>query len=216
MTAVESETVVVERREYWWSLLAAIVLSAATLASAWCGYQSSSWGSVYSSESRTANTARMESSRQAAIADRQLMTDLMLFTSWVEAEILEQELIANEISDRFLPHFKPAFEIWRNGPITHGHLPDGNPFDLDEYQLPSQQAADEATARADTAILRADEASEISGRYVLATVLFASVLFLAGIASKLSQPRISHSVIVLAALSLFGAITTVLSLPITW
>ena len=34
-------------REYRWSLLAAIVLSCATLSSAWCGFQASSWGGVF-------------------------------------------------------------------------------------------------------------------------------------------------------------------------
>ena len=213
MAEIESESVTAGRREYWWSLFAAIILSCATLASAWCGYQSSSWNSVYSAESRTANTARHESARQAAIADRQLMNDLLLFTSWVQAEVSDQELIATEISGRFLPHFKPAFEAWLEGPITSGHLPDGSPFEMDEYVLPTQAAVDKANATADSAVLRADEASQISSRYVLATVLFASVLFLAGIASKLSQPRISHSVVVLAALSLVAAISTVLSLP---
>ena len=47
---------------------------------------------------------------------------------------------------------------------------------------------------------------------MLATVLFASVLFLAGIAAKLS-PRAAHLVVVLAGLTLVGAVASLVSVP---
>ena len=50
--------------EYRWQLAAAILLSLATLASAWCSYQAASWSSVYSSESRSATSARIEAVRR--------------------------------------------------------------------------------------------------------------------------------------------------------
>ncbi|HMQ65133.1 MAG TPA: hypothetical protein PJ992_02490 [Arachnia sp.] len=201
-------------REYRWSLLAAVVLSLATLASAWCGYQASSWGSVYSTESRAANGHRLEAGRQSAVADRQTINDVLLFTSWVEADLEGNQKLADEIADRFQPHFLPAFEAWLEGPVTRGHLPDGSPFGLEEYRLPTQQQADDANAQAAAAIERADHASALSSRYVLSTVLFASVLFLAGIASKLSQPRIVHAVVLLAGLTLAGAIVAMVVLPV--
>lgn len=201
-------------RENRWNLLATIILSCATLASAWCGFQASSWGSVATVESRTASTQRMEASRQSAIADRQLSSDLLLFTAWVDSTVSGSEAAAQEIERRFLPHFLPAFEAWRTQPVNQGRLPDGSPFDLAEYVLPTQQLADEATARAEAAIERADAASAWNGRYVLATVLFASVLFLAGIAAKLSQPRLFHGVVVLAGLMLLGALVSMFQIPI--
>lgn len=203
-----------QAREYWWTLAGAIILSCATLASAWCGYQAASWGGVYSTESRTANTARLESARQSAIADRQLVSDVMLFTAWAEAAITEQQLVADELADRFQDHFRPAFDRWVAGPVIQGHLPEGSPFDLEMYVLPTQQAADDADVRATEALTRADEASAHNNRYVLSTVLFASVLFLAGIASKVSQRRIAHAVVVLAGLTLAAAIVVVITLPV--
>lgn len=202
-------------REYFWNPAAAIILSLATLTSAWCGFQASTWGSVGATESRTASTLRMEASRQAAVADRQMSNDVLLFTAWVEADITGQEQFATELAQRFQPHFKPAFEAWLAGPVTQGHLPAGSPFEQDAYALPTQAQADEATRLAVEAIDRADEAIAISGHYVLATVLFASVLFLSGIASKLSQPRLAHVVVVLAGLTLLGAVVTMAMLPVS-
>lgn len=202
------------KREYAWSLVAAIVLSCATLASAWCGFQASSWGSVYSSESRTAASLRVEANRLEGIANRQMSNDVLLFTSWVEAEVTGEQQFADELALRFQPHFTAAFDVWLSGPVTHGSLPDGSPFDLTEYVRPAQAEADETSALIGEATARADEASSHSGRYVLSTVLYASVLFLAGIASKLSHPRLTHAVVVVAGISLAGAVIVMALLPV--
>ena len=68
------------------------------------------------------------------------------------------------------------------------------------------------TVRPSPAVVAADAAGTWSSRYVLATVLFASVLFLAGIAAKLS-PRAAHLVVVLAGLTLVGAVASLVSVP---
>lgn len=203
-----------DRREYRWSFAAAVILSFATLASAWCGYQAAVWNGVNSEQSRAGNAARMDAARQSAIADRQVSSDVLLFTTWVSAEISGQEQLADEVALRFQPHFLAAFQAWLALPVGQdGHLPDGSPFDRPEYVLPTQAAADEALEAAAAAIETADIAGSNSQRYVLSTVLFASVLFLAGIAGKLRQAAVSHSVIVLAGLTLTFAVVLLVRLP---
>lgn len=204
-----------DNRDYRWNLLAAIILSMATLASAWCGFQASSWGSVYSSQSRASNTYRLEAGRQSDIADRQMSNDVLVFSNWLEAEISGKEQLADEISLRFTDHFRPAFEDWSALPVGQdGHLPDGTPFDQASYQLPSQADADAATERAEAALQAADHANLIASRYVLSTVLYASVLFLAGIASKLAHQGLAHGVVTLAGVALIGALGVMFSLPV--
>jgi hypothetical protein len=206
-----------DRREYRWNLMAAIILSLATLASAWCGFQASSWNSVYSTESRTANGARLESGRQSDIADRQLSSDLLIFTAWLQAEINGQTAVAHEVELRFRDHFRPAFEAWRAQPVTAGgHLPEGTPFERAEYVLPTQAAAEDAAARAAAALDAADVAGAASSRYVLTSVLFASVLFLAGIAAKLSNLRLAHAVVAVAGLALVAALWLLITSPVAF
>lgn len=206
-----------DRREYRWNLVAAVILSLATLASAWCGFQASSWNSIYSTESRTANGARLEAGRQSDIADRQLSSDLLIFTTWLEAEIKGYAALAREVELRFRDHFRPAFDAWRAEPAgADGHLPEGTPFERAEYVLPTQAAADEGNARAAAALGAADIAGAASSRYVLTSVLFASVLFLAGIAAKLSNPRLAHIVVAVAGVALVAALWLLLTAPLIW
>lgn len=204
-----------DRREYRWNLLSAIVLSLATLAAAWAGFQAAAWNSVYSNESRTATGERFEAARQAALGDRQLISDVMIFSTWLQAEVEEDQELATEIQARFRPHFVPVFEAWLKQPVPEGaRLPDGTPFDLPEYVLPSQAATQAANDRASAALDAADEAGAASSRYVLISVLFASVLFLAGIASKLDHPRMAHAVVAIAALALLAALWLMFTSPI--
>lgn len=204
-----------ERREYHWNLVAAVILSLATLASAWCGFQASSWNGVFSTENRAANSARLESGRLSDIADRQLSSDLLIFATWLEAEVKADERMAAEVALRFQPHFRPAFDAWLALPVeADSRLPAGTPFERPEYVLPTHAAAQEAGARAAAAVSAADQAGTYNSRYVLATVLFASVLFLAGIAAKLSHAGLAHGVVVLAGFALAGALSMLATLPV--
>lgn len=204
------------RREYRWNLAAAILLSCATLASAWGAFQSSAWSDVYSSESRAGNTARMQAARHSSIADRHVETDVLLFLVWSEAKIKGDEEVAASIKDRFRPDFVPAYEAWlSSAPEQEGLLPSGSPFERSEYVLPAEKAADDALERASRADSAADAAARHSHFYVLSTVLFASVLFLAGIAGKLTHRGMSHAVVILAGVMLAGALWVLLSLPVS-
>lgn len=158
----------------------------------------------------------MEMAHQSTIADRQILSDLTIFLTWVEADITDTEAVAAEVEGRFRPEFRPAFDAWLAGPGgTTGDLPEGSPFDLPEYAPAARAAADQAESRALTATIAADEASSRSSRYVLTTVLFASVLFLAGIAAKLTVFRLAHGVVIVAGLTLTAAILLLLAtLPV--
>ena len=105
-----TETPVSKRRKNQWSLVSAVILSLATLAAAWCGYQAANWGSVYSLESRTANGERFEEAKLTDKANRQMISDLMIYSTWFEAEVAGDTALADEIEARFLSHFKAAFE----------------------------------------------------------------------------------------------------------
>ncbi len=203
------------RVDYWWNLAAAIILSLATLASAWCGYQASEWSGIYAQESQRANGERFVAARQAEIADRHLTIDLMAFSDWSQATLSGNEVLATEMEARFVPRFRRAFEAWMDQPIAKGSvLPAGTPFDKAEYVSPAQTELDAANARVTEALDIADYASGISSRYVLTSVLFASVLFLAGIASKLSHRHLGHAVIGVAGVSLLIAIGLMFTVPI--
>lgn len=195
-----------------WMLAAAIVLSLTTLASAWSGYQAARWGGEASKANRAANVARLESSRQAAIADRQLTVDVMVFSSWLEVEIEGNGPLAAAFRDRFRPDFLPAFEAWYADSVD-GELPPGTPFDHEQYLLPATVESDRLLVVAQGEADRADEASQTADNFVLTAVLYASVLFLAGIASKTRTTRSSHVAVTLSVAMFVVATWIVFTLP---
>lgn len=96
-----------------WEIVAAVVLSLATLASAWSGYQAARWTGETVKANRAASVARIDATSQRSIADRQVLIDVTLFSSWLEAEQMSNEKLSASFEDRFRPDFVPAFDSWR-------------------------------------------------------------------------------------------------------
>lgn len=196
----------------WWSFAAAVILSLTTLASAWSGYQAARWGGETMKANRAASVERVEGQRQAAVADRQLMVDVMVFTSWMEAQTAGDELLAASYRERFRGEFVPSFDSWFAQTVDDD-LPAGTPFEGHGYELAASRVAGEHVARAEAYSAQADAASQRADNFVLTAVLYASVLFLAGIASKLRGARASHGAILLAGVVFAAACAVMVSLP---
>ena len=202
------------RRFDRWELAAAVILSLATVASAWSGYQAARWSGQKTKANRATAIAQIDAGRQESLANRQVTIDAVVFTSWLEASVAGDQALADEIEARFRDEFSPAFEEWR-GPATSEALPPGSPFDEDDYQLAADQRADELTAQAEESAKRADESNQTGDNFILAAVLYASVLFFAGISTKLSSSHASHLAVGLSGAMFVFATTVMLTLPIS-
>src|SRR5690606_25616537 len=97
----------------WWEFAAAVILSLATLASAWSGYQAARWGSVQATATRSGSSALMHATRLSDVGSRQIAIDVSVFTSWVEATARGEADLAAILEQRFRADFVPAFEAWR-------------------------------------------------------------------------------------------------------
>jgi hypothetical protein len=64
---------------------------------------------------------------------------------------------------------------------------------MDEYAIVQQIEADEATTTVDLRGQQARDANQTGDNYVLVTVLFASVLFVAGVSTKVHGRRSRRS-----------------------
>jgi hypothetical protein len=197
-----------------WSLVTAIVLSATTLASAWSGYEATRWSGHAHDFNREANRTRFAAQRQADAADRQLLTDIQTFTTWFGAEVTGDLAVADAVRDRFRPELLPAFEAWLGDAPGPG-LPPDSPFTRPEYVLATQVESDRLSAIADGVVTEADHASDVSERYVLVAVLYASVLFLAGIANQMTGRRALWLTGVLAVVAFVVAVTVTAMQPVS-
>jgi len=195
-----------------WEIAAAVVLSLATLVSAWSGYQAARWSSENVQANRAATAARIEATSQSNLANRQVTIDVTLFSTWLAAELASDERLSSSIEGRFRPDFVPAFEAWR-ADAPAGSLPPGSPFERPEYVLPATVEAERLLSVSAAEADRADTASQIGDNFVLVAVLYASVLFLAGIATKISSPRSAHAAVALAAVIFVAATAAMLLMP---
>jgi len=177
----------VDPPERWVELLAAAILALATIASAWSAYQATRWGGVQAEAYAQAGAARAESVRASDLADANVTVDVEYFAIWLdEAGQGGDERVVALLERAFRPEFELAFEAWlATDPLVNQDGP-ATPFEMEEYVLAAAQQAEELRTEAEDAAGVAAEANQTGDNYVLTTVLFASVLFFAGISSKFS------------------------------
>ena len=132
------------RRELW----ATVLLSVATLLTAWSAFQATKWSDVMTIRFSEANAARTQSGAAAARASSQRTLDVTVFTSYVEAVAAERAEQRQFIEDRFRAEFRPAFEAWvATRPRTSPSAP-STPFAMPEYQLAEERRSAELSALA--------------------------------------------------------------------
>ena len=199
----------------WVEILAAVVLALATIASAWSAYQSTRWGGVEAEAYAQAGATRTESIRASDLADANLTIDVEYFAIWLDEAGQGGDTQVLALLERaFRPEFKVAFDAWlatdplnnRDGPAT--------PFDMDEYENSAQQEAEELRSEAEVSAGIASEANQTGDDYVLATVLFASVLFFAGISAKFASRWVRISLVVLGFLAFSAGAVLLLTFPV--
>jgi hypothetical protein len=92
-------------------LLATVLLAIAAVATA-CGYQSSRWHGKQAEAQSASIATRVESSKAADVANRQVQIDVATFTQWVDAYATGRTELADFYRERFRSEFEPAFEAW--------------------------------------------------------------------------------------------------------
>ena len=171
-------------------LLATVLLSLATVATAWSGYQATRWNGEQAKAGARANAARIESVKASGLANTQTEIDVATFTQWVNAYAQHQTQLRDFYARRFRKEFKPAVAAWiATKPIQNANAP-LTPFAMPQYRLAARAEADDLNAKAEASALAALRDIQRSTNYVLCVVLFASALFFAGMSTKLVTPRL--------------------------
>lgn len=175
----------------WIEVVAAILLAIATVASAWSAYQSSRWGGVEARNFCEANAKRVLAAEDADIAGQEFALDVELFVDFATAMRRGEQDTMRYFDDvLFRDEMKVAVDAWlTTDPQNNPDAPE-TPFDMPEYKNENREKSKALQKEADENQEIATRAIEQSDRYVLFTVLFASVLFFAGISTKFKAPHI--------------------------
>ncbi len=170
--------------EQWSEILSAVLLAAVAIGTAWSGFQSAQWGGVQSIKFSRASSLRVESSRASTLGGQLVTIDVILFEGWVDAYVAENEDLLNFYEGRFRDEFNPAFEAWvATDPVNNPDAP-SQPFLMEEYQVASMQEAEQLEEEASALFAEGELANQTSDDYAFSTVLLATVLFFAGIATR--------------------------------
>jgi hypothetical protein len=188
-------------------LVATVLLAAATVATAWSGYQSTRWNGEQTKAGGRANALRIESAKAAGLANTQTEVDVATFTQWVNAYTLRQAQLADFYFARFREEFKPAVGAWvATRPLRNADAPP-TPFAMPEYELAASAEAERLEAEAEVFSGQVRRNIQRASNYVLGVVLFASALFFAGMSTKLTAPRLRVAMLSIGcAVFLFTAV----------
>lgn len=213
-------------------LISTIVLAVAVILTAWSAFQAGKWSGVQAINFSEAGAARTESTRFDARAGQSVQVDVAVFVEWLAAlnEEINQGLpVFDEATGEYTPtpgtlsyflhvrmrdEFRPAFDAWlASDPVNN---PDAalSPFDREEYELADQVEADRLKGLADEKAATARAANQFGDTYVLTAVMFATVLFFGGVASKLKQRSNRRIALVVAFVVLIIGLLTLASLPV--
>ena len=196
-------------------IAAAILLAIATVATAWCAYQSSRWGGVQATAFAQASSNRLESSREHTQAIQVIALDADMFTRWIDAYASgDTELVEFYQSNVLRTDFIPYLEEWiESDPLENPDAP-RNPLGNEAYQQELLGESERLRDLAEVKFQEATEANQTSDDYILATVMFASVLFFAGISNKFQRLRIQGALVAIALVMIILGILQFSPLPI--
>ena len=201
------------RVRQWIDLLSASLMAAATIGTAWSAYQSSLWEGEQIRHQSQSTSAIVRVGKLSNLALQRTSVHVNLFVHWATAVQKGDTKTADFLFVRFPEPLKTAARAWwAANPLTNSGAP-ASPFDMPEYVLPERGDADRWEETSNKESAAANRAGEISSRYLLFTIIFASVLFFAGVGGKFKSQVLDLSVLVLGALTLLTGLVIMLLSP---
>jgi hypothetical protein len=192
----------------------AALMALATIGAAWASYESSRWGAVQTKNFNASNAARVESTKATTTGDQQVQIDVSTFFQLADAFFNDKTELFEFYRERARKEFQPALEEWLTSrPLKN---PDAakTPFALPSYQIGKFGEAEELVAEADEDNTAALTANQRSDNFVLSTVVFAAVLFLAGISSMFRWERVRMALVIVATVGFVTNSLWVATMPV--
>ena len=229
LEAAEAVRVESTRLDRKFELFEAILLSIAAVLGAWTGFEATKWSGVQANSYSQAGASRVQATQQSTLAGQQTTIDVISFTQWLQAAQAEglfakppdpnqpyapdPKTLSGFLYDRFRPEFKVAVDAWiATRPRLNPNAP-ATPFAMPEYQVAASKNAARLEQQAENQSATARDANQRSDNYVLMTIMFATVLFFAGISSKMDSLRARMFLVSTATLVLVAAIIIVATFP---
>lgn len=202
-----------ERMQQWIDLVAAVLMAVATIATAWSAYQSSLWGGNQTDHSVKVVKAFVRVGEFNNLAMQRIAIHVSLIGQYTTAISANNRAQAAFLLARFPEPLKTATMEWSAlDPLKNPAAP-ASPFDMPSYVLRERMEADRWEQIAGEESDASSRAGEIADRYLIFTIVFAAVLFFAGISGKFNWHVMDILVLVLGALALLAGMALMFTLP---
>ena len=196
-------------------LVAALLLALAAISTAWATYQSSVWRGKQAKAQSASIATRVESTREASVANRQVQVDVALFIQWVNAFARGERELTTFYRNRFRDEFVPAFEAWvATRPRENPKAP-RSPFELPEYRLAANEEAEALEQQAADFGLVVARDVERADSYMLAVVLFAIALFFAALSTRLTSRDLQLALVAMGYVVFLGTAIWLATQPVS-
>lgn len=185
------------------------LISVAAVMTALCGYQSGRWSGQQTRLYNLANAVRVEASEASDRMNVMASINVTLFLHYIDAIDAHDQRKAQFIYRRLPADMKPAMDAWlATKPLVNPRAPT-SPFVMPQYALHTKAELRRLQTSAAANFSAAQTANEHADNFLLLTVIFAGVSFLAGVSTKMTYPR--HALVVTIAMIglVYGAIRLV-------
>src|SRR5262245_17961808 len=108
----KTATATAARKRALFEPMAVLLLSLATVGTAWCSYQAAVWGGVSQRLGNQAAAANRRALANQFQSQQVTLLDVLLFSQHVNARASSNETLARFYSDRFRGEAKEAFTRW--------------------------------------------------------------------------------------------------------
>ncbi len=199
----------------WHELLATVLLVVTAVATSWSSYQATRWNGEQAAAAGRANALRVQAARSAALGEAQTQVDVATFIAWTGADQGDAQELADFYMQRFRPEFEPAFEAWlATSPFTSSSAPQ-TPFEMPEYKVAAREEAERLDLAAETTAMTVNRNIQRASNYVLTVVLYAIVLFFAGISIKMTSRRLQTIMLTAGYVVLVATLTWIATFPVS-
>ena len=202
-------------RRDWQEVVVTVLLVVAALGTSWSSYQATRWNGEQAKAASRTNAIRIDAARAQGLGQAETQVDVATFIAWADASQSGDQQLARFYLDRFRDEFRPAFDAWRaTHPLTDADAPP-TPFVLPAYQVTAKKEAAtlDAAAEASAAQVRTD--IQRSSNYVLTVVLYAVVLFFAGVSTRIGNRRLKWVLTGTGCVVLVCAIGWIATFPVS-
>ncbi|MEV7647568.1 hypothetical protein [Arthrobacter sp. NPDC089319] len=195
--------------------LVTVLLVVAAVATSWSSYQAARWHGEQAQETSHTNAVRIDAARASSLAEAQTEIDVATFIAWADADQSGDRQLATFYFDRFRPEFAVAFRAWMaTEPLTNPDAP-ATPFAMAQYQVESKNDAIRLDEKAEESAAEVRRDIQRASNYVLTVVLYAVVLFFAGISTKIGSRRLRAVILAAGCVVLVGTLLWVATFPIS-